>query len=247
MNTKITKEGWAVAEGDSHISKWIEEIGDLQHDLFLPPFVVSKLKQGDCVIDLGANLGSHSIAYSKAVGAAGIVIAVEAGQLAFECLKHNAGLFQHKNVFPLHSAVSDFCGESISHTQNDNLGASVCTLVERDKLVEGEKYLMTVTIDYLASLCAKKIDFIKMDVEGWEVKALIGGAKTLRDHKPQMMIEINEGALKAQGSKPADILEILILNNYTYEIVQPESKWGDPQFDIFCKPKKDLALPSLLG
>lgn len=238
-NTQTITGGFLVPNKDSHLGAWQIQEDRLDHDNFLPPFVCSKLKEGNVVIDLGAFDGDHSIAYSKAVGAGGIVIAVEAGAFAFECLKHNAGLFEHKNVFPLHSAISDFCGESIVHNSNENLGASVCTLVERDKLVEGEKYLMTVTIDYLASLCARKIDFIKMDIEGWETKALIGGSKTLRDHKPLMLIEINEGALKNQGSKALEIYEILMLQGYEWEIVQPECTVDSAQFDIFCHPKKD--------
>lgn len=241
-NTQTITGGYLVPLKDSHLGAWQIEEDRLDHDNFLPPFVVSKLREGNCVLDLGSFNGDHAIAYSKAVGPTGIVIAVEAGSLAFECLKHNAGLFEHKNVFPLHSAISDFCGESISHTQNDNLGASVCTLVERDKLVEGEKYLMTVTIDYIASLQeGRKINFIKIDCEGWETKALIGGSKTLRDHKPQMLIEINEGALKAQGSTAIEIYEILTLQNYEWEIVQPECTVDSPQFDIFCYPKKDTS------
>lgn len=237
----VTKEisgGFLVPIHDTHLGKWQIEEDKLDHDNFLPPLVCAELNEGDVIIDLGAFNGDHSIAYSRKVGEKGIVMAVEAGELAFHCLKHNAGLFEHKNVFPLHSCISDFCGESVTHSTSENLGASVATLIPREKLVEGERYLMTVTVDYLASLVQKPINFIKMDIEGWEVKALIGASHTLKNNKPKMLIEVNQEALKNQGSTPGDIFAILKMMGYEWKIVQPECKLGDPMFDILCTPSE---------
>lgn len=237
-NTKEITGGFLVPLNDSHLGKWQIEEDKLDHDNFLPPFVVSKLKQSHCVLDIGAFNGDHTIAYSKAVGPEGLIIAVEAGQLAFSCLTHNVKLFEHKNVFSIHAAVSEFCGESIAHTVNENLGASVVNVISRENLIKGEKYLLTVTIDYLATLSKRKINFIKLDIEGFEVKALIGGSKCLRDDKPQMLIEVNEVALKNQGSSPEELMEVLLYHGYHWDIVQPDLTVTAPQFDIFCQPNE---------
>lgn len=236
MQIDIITGGFKVP-ADSHLGKWQRKADKLDHDEFLVPFVTSKLKEGMTILDIGAFDGDHTVAYSKAVGDTGMVVAVEPGATAFECLLHNAGLFPIKNVFPVRSAVGEHCGESVSHVPDLNLGASVCVGMHHENLVEGESYLLTVNIDYLTQQCARKVDFIKLDIEGWEVDALIGASKTLTDHKPKLLIEVNESALKARNETPLSIFQVLAHHGYTYQIVQPDCKLGDPQYDIWCQPQ----------
>lgn len=239
----ITIAGGFKVPSDTHLGAWQQQSGKLDHDEFLVPFVTSKLKEGMCVLDVGAFDGDHTIAYSSAVGGSGMVVAVEPGSIAFECLLHNVGLFPLKNVFPLQACVGEHCGQSAAHTPALNLGASVCWPMEKEKMIEGEKYLLTVNIDYLTQQCMRKVDFIKLDVEGWEVGALIGATKTLTDHRPQLLIEVNSSALLLQGEEPAAIFQILSHHGYTFQIVQPDCKIGDPQYDIWCKPKWRMGDP----
>lgn len=238
-NTKEITGGFLVPLNDSHISKWQIESDCLNHDRHLHDFVASKLKAGDCMLDLGGFNGDSCFQPSKIVGPEGMVIVVEPGSLAFQCLKHNISLFEHKNVFPVHGAVSEFCGESVAHNSTENLGASTVSIIPREQLVKGNKYLMTVTIDYLANLTKRKCNFIKLDIEGFETHALIGGAKTLKDDKPQLLIEINFEALKNQGTNAEEIFQILMQFGYEWEIVQPELTSDALQYDIFCKPRVD--------
>lgn len=242
--TKITKEGWMIPSWDSHIGHWIEESGELCHDKFLPAFFANKMMEGNVVIDAGGFVGDHTIAYSNAVGKVGAVVAVEAGSFAYKCLVHNANLFREKNVMVIQAAIGELMGSPTKHHDSPNLGASTVETIEEDKQVVGETYLQTITIDYIRAQLGKKIDFIKLDIEGYEVKALIGAANTLRDDKPKMMIEVNSGALEKQGDSVKDLLLVLQSFGYLYEIIQPDCKMGDPQFDIYCKPPVDLATPS---
>lgn len=244
-NTKEITGGFLVPANDSHISAWQIESDRLDHDRHLHDYVAGKLKLGDCMLDLGAYDGDSCFQPSKIVGPDGLIMAVEAGSLAFSCLKHNVELFETRNVFPIHAAISEHCGESSSHIENVNLGASVVNVVPRESLVKGEKYLLTITIDYLMNLSKRKINFIKLDIEGFEVKALIGGSKCLQNDKPKMLIEVNEVALKNQGSSPEELMEALLYFGYHWEIVQPEAKVGDAQFDIFCEanPESKIIRP----
>lgn len=236
MKTKITPEGWMVCDSDSHLSKWIEESKRLDHDAFLIPLACSHIKAGDCVIDAGANLGSHTIAYSQAVGKDGTVIAVEPGKLAFECLLHNVGRFPLNNVMPLKAAISDLDGMTVSHAEDANLGASICTPVKKEDQIPGNSYLLTVTLDFIASQIQKPISFIKLDIEGWETDALIGASKILAHHRPTLLIEVNKSALELQGSSPGDLLTVLHQNKYNWTIAQPQCDSLSAQFDIIATP-----------
>jgi hypothetical protein len=65
---KITKHGFAVLENDQWISRWAEEEGRLDHDQNMLPLILKHIYRGDTVVDVGAFIGDHTIAYSEKVG-----------------------------------------------------------------------------------------------------------------------------------------------------------------------------------
>jgi len=225
--------GGFLVPNDTHIGKWQKETGRLDHDAFLPACVVSRLKIGDCVIDCGAFDGDHTIAYSKAVGDFGLVLAIEAGDLAHQCLVHNISLFPVKNVIPFHAAVGQADGFTVFHSPDENLGASTCVPL----ITDDSKAIKTICIDSLSKNLDRKINFIKMDIEGWEMFALRGAEAVIHRSHPEMLIEINRGALEKNRSTPNDIVEYVEAHGYEWKIVQPYCKFSDPQFDILCTPK----------
>ena len=62
---KITKEGWAIIDGDTHISKWVEETGRLDHDISAIPIILSHIPKDGIVFDVGANIGTPAIVTGK--------------------------------------------------------------------------------------------------------------------------------------------------------------------------------------
>ena len=225
--------GGFIVPNDTHIGKWQIESGRLDHDNFLPPFVVSRLKPADFVIDCGAFDGDHTIAYSNAVGPDGLVVAIEAGNLAFECLKHNAKLFKHRNVLTVHAAAGEIDGVITSHYPAPNLGASQCVADGKD----GDFSVSTITIDKMIGNLDRKVSFIKMDIEGWEFFALRGAEGTIKKDRPEMLIEINRGALASNHHTPEDVVKFIIDLQYAFTILPSHCRFLDPQFDIHCIPK----------
>ena len=86
---KILPNNIAVLENDSHISRWVEETGKLDHDEYSLPIILKHIKEGDYVVDAGAFIGDHTVAYVKAVGSTGRVYAFEPNLSAYECLVYN--------------------------------------------------------------------------------------------------------------------------------------------------------------
>lgn len=235
-DTKITKEGWMVASTDSHISRWCEEHGKLDFDNFIVPFFVNKMHEGDVVIDGGGNIGDHALAYSKAVGKRGSVVSIEAGALAYKCLKHNIARFPDNNVMGIQAALGEVGGKPVKLDVIENVGASHCVQLQEKDLIEGGTYITTLAIDYIRGQIGKKIDFIKLDVEGWEVKALIGAGNTLKHDRPKLMIEVNQGALERQGDSIKSLYALLAYHKYTWKVIQPDCTENSIQYDIFCEP-----------
>lgn len=233
MNTKITKEGWMVANEDSHISRWVCESGRLDHDSFLTPLACAHIKKGHNVLDCGANIGTHTVAYSRAAGETGKVFAVEAGNLAYHCLVHNASKFPIQNVTTIQAAIEHLPGFLFSHHENPNLGASK---VRCARQVEPD-CIYSVSVDSLRRHFKVTFDFIKFDIEGWEQLALFGAKECLALDKPVLLIEINSEALMIQGGNPKTIVTYLEAMGYDWKPVQETCTLESPQFDIICTPK----------
>lgn len=231
MKTKLTNEGWMVIEGDL-ISGWVEQTKRLDHDMFLIPLAVANMPEGGVVIDCGANIGTHTIAFTEKVGDHGTVIAIEAGKTAFECLFENSKKFQAK-VLCINCAACDIHGGRAIHTLNEtNVGGSTVAdplMMNGDaKSISIENEVRTITLDGLIEDAEiKRLDFIKIDCEGYELKILNGAKSILKRFRPKMLIEMNSFRLRENGATYKDVYDFLLAQDYSWRICQPEAKGGD--------------------
>jgi len=137
-------------------------------------------KLGDVVFDIGAYVGDTTLWFSKAVGPQGKVYAFEPEPSNFAKLKANLERNNVTNVVPLQLALSENEGEmqvasgGISSTitqAGTGISVKVTTI---DKFAEANKL--------------PRVDFIKMDVEGHELKVLNGAYETIQAFKPSMAL-----------------------------------------------------------
>lgn len=240
---KITQlpSGFHVIEDDC-IGKWQVETGQLAHDNFLVPFACQQIPEGGVVFDCGALCGDHAVKYSEKLGKKGTLIAIEPGKPQFDCLAFNAQAFVSK-VICVPCAVSNNHGGIAYHRLNeDNVGGSMVDILKGDR---GEE-VRTVSIDGLMEDGKiKRLDFIKLDVEGWELKALQGGKESIEKHHPILLIEINAGRLKDHAHTPLEIYDFLAGIGYKWRMVQGNCKPEDPMFDILSwhESQKDPMMP----
>jgi FkbM family methyltransferase len=215
-----------VLEGGDQISQWVEQEGRLDHDQNFLPFVLKHINEGDTVIDIGAHIGDHAIAYAHK---AGEVHAFEPNPISFECLSHNlspdiapraAGVFLHQ------VALGDKVGSAPLSGNNGQPGGGY--IGEHMKVADVE---MRPLDGYKI-----KADFIKIDVEGYELNVLRGGEATIEENRPIMVIEINFGALRRQGNVPGDIFSWLKAHDYSYTIIQENCGRTSPMYDVLCMP-----------
>ncbi len=74
--------------------------------------------------------------------------------------------------------------------------------------------------------------YIKLDIEGHEAAAIVGMAGTLTRHRPILLVEMNKGALAANGVSVAGLREqIESLGYRAAALYPPEAKWDWEQFD----------------
>jgi FkbM family methyltransferase len=174
------------------------------------------LKPGGVFLDIGANIGYYTLLAAARVGSGGKVIAFEPNPRNCELLGKSVELNRFANV-TLHSyAVSDQAG-SFGFSADDSNG----------RLTAGEQEIAqfqveTVVLDqFLAQ--EKRIDVIKMDIEGFEGKALQGMKQLIRRHTPVIISEFNAGSMeRLSGIKPAEYLDQLRDLDYTIAIIADE-------------------------
>lgn len=215
---KILPSNIAVLEKDSHISRWVEETGKLDHDEYSLPIILKYIKDGDYVVDAGAFIGDHTIAYVKAVGSTGRVYAFEPNLSAYECLVYNC-----PSAITVKAGLSDKPSTQFFSVA-DNVGSSRIT-------DSGDRTVFVVALD---SYELPRLNFFKLDVEGFEVSALKGAKKTIAKHRPVMWVEVNEYALQQRGESPFSLITYLKTQlGYEIESFPPEEGL---QYDLLCKP-----------
>lgn len=218
---KQTKEGFWVIERDTHFTKWVEEAKKLDHDDYVLNIIKPHLGDG-AILDIGANIGTHTYAYSKIIDPSKI-IAIEPNSECCECLKRNV-----KNCHILNYAISDKVGEAEFLLDNCNIGASY--------FVEGQgtkTYSLDSIKNELASLVKNiKFSFIKMDIEGYEFKAITGAQLFISENRPKMWLEVNVGALERAKTSEHKLLNLIQSLNYKIE----SYPFRNQQYDILCLP-----------
>lgn len=222
MPMRTTNHGFKVIAGDSHISMWAEQHGrlDFQEGQIAP--WIKRLHSGGIAVDVGACIGDTALTLSKAVGEAGMVIAIEPNPEAYECLKFNRDLLM-PNVQVVFGAVGDKQGTVRFHA-SPNAGASHVT--------DGGDIPLNTLDNLLFDI--GQVDFIKIDVEGYEPNVLRGAAKTLSKYKPDLLLEVNRGALERAGFHPEDIYYELGRYGYKWQITDERLNRAAPQYDLYC-------------
>ena len=220
-----------------------------------PHFVelVSKiLKPKDVVMDLGGNIGTHSILMSNLVFE-GRVITFEPQSLIYSILQNNVLLNRRTNIDTYRFACSDKNFQTISMEPFSFIGERINNGALRVSLndVAGDLAL-TRTID---SFNFEKLNFIKIDIQGSEVKALRGAKKTIAKFKPYMFIEIEQQHLLAMNASAKELIELVLSLGYSLyridnsypcdHICVPNEKIS--QFNEIIRPNLDLKLSSKIS
>ena len=150
------------------------------------------LSPGKTFIDAGANFGIYTMVASKLVGQAGQVIAFEPTAESFSVLRQNIALNGLTNVRAVQGALSDKEGTAWLHYGTDPVRNSLGKDPSADA---GGEYVATDSLDnVLQRAGVKRVDVIKMDVEGAEELVLRGANKVLTSMRPVIIYEVNAEA-----------------------------------------------------
>jgi FkbM family methyltransferase len=168
-------------------------------------FLGTVLRDGMCFVDVGANHGLYSVFAASQVGPAGSVIALEPSHRELERLRANVDRNQLAGVEVFEIAAHSVSGTArLRIAEREHPGHN--TLGEFAYAIE-ESHLETVRTEPLdAVLKNRRVDFIKIDVEGAEMSVLEGALGSIERCRPMLLVEVVDAALQGQGRSSKDVL-----------------------------------------
>ena len=181
------------------------------------------LKRGMTFVDIGANNGYFTLFASQLVGSEGMVYSVEPSERNFRRLKNNLLINSISNVFPFMKAVSDHTGTATFYLSD-----------YEDGLDSLERYpshtkASAVEVDSLDRLLPNaKVDFMKVDVEGFEVETLIGAEQILSSNESIFLsVEYNKNLVHRRKIGYDALFDKLLDSNFLIrEILETEQNTG---------------------
>lgn len=142
------------------------------------------------VVDAGTHIGTHTIKLAKI---AKTVYAFEALNPTYNLLLENIKLNHCNNVIPYENALSDKEEDlRFKWERKNNLGASALVGTDMvfvkpsDNDIASNRVIHAITLD---SLKLDKLDFFKLDIEGYETKAIDGAVNTIKKCRPIITVE----------------------------------------------------------
>jgi FkbM family methyltransferase len=179
------------------------------------------LKPGMHVVDAGANIGLYSIISSFLVGKSGKVISFEPSKKTFELFSSNIKLNKVENVQAFNLGLGENVDEKLYLRQDLGYGDAERYIIPNNEdpnpelsnvknETQKEEILLDSLDNMVGKLCILKIDFIKIDTEGFEFYVL-KGAKNVIKTNPQIIIMMECTALgtKRANTTQEEVFEFL--------------------------------------
>lgn len=199
----------------------------------------SLIKPGMVVLDIGANIGETSMAFSKLAGENGKVISFEPDPQTFERLKKHLDLNGCANVIRVHKGLGQQEAELFLEEGEHNSGGN---RIAPGKQTQGKKIEVTTLDRFIEENNVAKVDFIKIDVEGYEYNVLLGALKTIDRYRPSFFIELVDDFLKDQGASSKMLVELLEQKKYSIRNANDQTPvsagtdFANTHFDIIALP-----------
>lgn len=180
------------------------------------------VKAGDTVLDIGANIGAHTLPLARLVGPHGTVAAFEPTDYAFSKLQRNLALnpLLEERIIAVQALL-------VSKTEDQKPEAipsswSLEASLPGDNIHPVHKGSFNTLLgataiqldQWMNDSNLKKLDFIKIDVDGFEVDVLEGAKQTLKRFRPIIMMEFAPYVFEEHGRSFGELIAFLQMSGY---------------------------------
>lgn len=187
---------------------WGHDLGDLR-------FLWKNLTPGMVFLDVGAHHGVYTIVAAKKLGANGVIVAFEPSAREYRRLRLHLALNRLNSVRaePLALGLTASTRTFFQVTSGDSTRGGLQPPASADQV--SQILVETVRLDdYVSQVPLKRLDVVKLDVEGGEREVLQGASMVLTKFRPIFICEVLDAATLAWGYKAREIM--LMLQNYDF-------------------------------
>jgi FkbM family methyltransferase len=213
------------------------------HEPHITALFRNRLKPGMTFVDVGANSGYFTSLALACVGIHGSVYAVEPNPDNIQLIEMACRINDPRNLKIMAAAAGAEFGTvrlrasgSNGSVSNKGKGGRIVAQVMLDGLLQGAEF----------------VDFIKIDVEGYEHEVLLGAGNTLEEHRPWIVFKFAPNGL-AYGAKGIDLISDLLRHRYRIgaiakdgtvgplsinadELLRAHAESGVDQIDLYAEP-----------
>jgi FkbM family methyltransferase len=176
---------------------------------------------GSLVLDIGANIGAHTLHLAQLVGPGGRIIAFEPTDFAFHKLRRNLELNPQlaSRVTPCHSFLTGTDADQVpsaiysswplareSGLHAKHLGREMRTEAARARSLDS----------VLTELADRPVQLVKLDVDGFECDVLRGATTLLREVRPVFVMELAPYVLEERGTSLDEFIGFFVPNGYAF-------------------------------
>ena len=208
------------------------------------------LSNGGVFIDIGANIGYHSLFVAKLLGEKIRVHSFEPQHEIYEQFLESIQKNELMNITVYNKALSDHQGDETLYIREENSGGSTLIPVSQmeDFQIESCLNVSLVTLDSFKEIF-DEVTLIKIDVEGYEYEVFKGGEKLLDTYHPVIIMEFSPVFyVQDYDKKPEELMQFLTGKGYNFFDMQEKEinlyEWlskdnnRNSQIDIICKYEK---------
>lgn len=174
------------------------------------------------VLDVGAGIGDDAASLSEI---SDVIESWEIGDLAFSCLSANleiaAGTYAKNTLFNKYQCAitnsNDYSIEVAEYVDapNNNGVAHIGNLTgDREYLLEQPDNYVLVKQKTLDSYNFQDVDFIKVDVNGFELQVLEGAIETIKSNNPYIYVNLDEAKMSVYNTTPNQVNKLLLSLGY---------------------------------
>lgn len=195
--------GWKLPDGEAHLIAWMQNRNRIvdgrygyQYEKLEAALAFVPKDKRRVAVDCGAHVGLWSFYLAKEFN---VIHAFEPVEAHRECFELNMMELEGSKIALHHGALGDHAGEVTLHTGPASSGD---TYIAKG----GEHTSRMVTLD---SMNLTGVDFIKIDVEGFEAAVIRGSKQTILDNRPVIVVEQKGHDAKYFGSPKHQALDLL--------------------------------------
>jgi len=154
-------------------------------------FLSAFIDAGSVILDIGANVGTHALAFSRLTGTRGLVIAIDAQERMHNLLVLNVALNAAGNIRCIRAIAGRKTGVCFvppeNHQSRKDFGS--VSYVDSSAKSNRGRGLIPISMITLDDLSLERCNLIKIDVEGMELDVLLGAVETIARYRPPIYFE----------------------------------------------------------